>query len=76
MGTMIDMPSGELLQIALEFSTAGWMAQLAQSLAFNLPYSLSRHIELSTYFFQGSGASVSESEPELQHLLLALGKSI
>src|SRR6185503_16403990 len=55
---------------------AAGVPQLRQRLALDLPDALARDPELAADLLEGAGVAVEESEPELDHLLLALGERV
>src|SRR2546423_13893223 len=52
------------------------MAQFAQGLGFNLANTLTGDVKLFADFFQGTAATVIETETQLEHFALALGQAI
>jgi len=52
------------------------VAQFAQRLRLDLADALSGDVELLAHFFERSGATVLQTEPELQHASLAAGQRI
>src|SRR5512132_4141638 len=70
-------PDGGLrLQVALELSAAGRVAQLAERLGLDLADPLAGDVELLAHFLEGPGAPVLEAEPELEHAPLAAGERV
>src|SRR6266511_4789758 len=60
-----------LLQVVLELPAPARVAELAQRLRLDLADALARHVELAADLFEGAGAPVLETEPQLEHATLA-----
>ena len=51
------------------------MSQLSEGLGLYLPYPFAGDIEFFSHFLQSPGSAVFQTESQLEHLLLSLGKS-
>src|SRR5204863_9856800 len=75
-GSGRDQPGGaqDLFEVVAELLGARRVAELGQRLGLDLADAFPGHPELPAHLLQRPGMAVHEAEPELDHLLLALGE--
>ncbi len=64
-----------LVEVVSEFPAAKWLAQLAQSLGFDLPDTLACEPETAAYLIERIGMAITQAIAHLQHTVLTWAKS-
>jgi len=65
-----------LFEVVLEFSAPAGVAQLTESLGFNLPDELPGYPELSAYLFQRAASAVYKPKPQFEYAPLSRSERI
>src|SRR5438552_1088962 len=65
----------QLLQVVLELPRPARVPQLAERLRLDLPDALAGDVELAPDLFEGAGATILETEPQLEDATLAAGEA-
>src|ERR1019366_5382879 len=71
-----DLGQRRVLEEALEFAPAGWVAEFAQGFGLDLADAFARDFVLSAHFLQGAREAVVQAVAEFQDPPLALGEAL